>query len=151
MASTSASDPSKEQNATLQAILATLKTMQTQQSQVSATVATLNARVDQLSIDDDVHLPEKHRVPASLPVTPTPSTPSSSAPSKAAASVNWESKKTASSSRIILTTYPGQSGIDPISMDWGNLDPMLRGPVTVSRHQNTVRRRNGKHVCLHHV
>ncbi|KAL8687021.1 MAG: hypothetical protein Q9218_006690 [Villophora microphyllina] len=46
------------------------------------------------------------------------------------------------SSRIILTTYPGQSGIDPISMNWGHSDPLERGPVVVSRSQSTIRRRN---------
>ena len=46
------------------------------------------------------------------------------------------------SSRIILTTYPGQSGIDPLSMHWGDKDPMQRGPVVVSRSQSTIRRRN---------
>lgn len=46
-------------------------------------------------------------------------------------------------SRIILTTYPGQSGIHPIPMNWGHADPMLRGPVLVSRDQSTIRRRNG--------
>lgn len=47
------------------------------------------------------------------------------------------------SSRIILTTYPGQSGIDPLPMNWGHKDPMQRGPVVVSRSQTTIRRRNG--------
>ena len=46
-------------------------------------------------------------------------------------------------SRIILTTYPGQVGIDPINMDWGQQDPILRGPVVVSRSQSTIKRRNG--------
>ena len=46
-------------------------------------------------------------------------------------------------SRIILTTYPGQAGIDPIIMNWGHQDPALRGPVVVSRSQSTIRRRNG--------
>ncbi|KAI4168920.1 MAG: hypothetical protein LQ343_006042 [Gyalolechia ehrenbergii] len=46
------------------------------------------------------------------------------------------------SSRIILTTYPGQSGIDPIVMNWGHPDPAERGPVVVSRSQGTIRRRN---------
>ncbi|MCJ1248304.1 Uracil-regulated protein 1 [Trapelia coarctata] len=45
-------------------------------------------------------------------------------------------------SRIILTTYPGQSGIDPLPMSWGHQDPMQRGPVVVSRSQSTLRRRN---------
>lgn len=47
------------------------------------------------------------------------------------------------SSRIILTTYPGQSGIDPLIMNWGHPDPAQRGPVVVSRSQSTIRRRNG--------
>ena len=47
-----------------------------------------------------------------------------------------------SSSKIILTTYPGQSGIDPIPMRWGHKDAIQRGPVVVSRAKATVRRRN---------
>ena len=45
--------------------------------------------------------------------------------------------------RIILTTYPGQSGIDPIQINWGQTDPWKRGPVVVSRNQGSIRRRNG--------
>ncbi|KAL3955228.1 hypothetical protein ACCO45_010791 [Purpureocillium lilacinum] len=45
-------------------------------------------------------------------------------------------------SRIILTTYPKQIGIDPLPMDWGNPDPMKRGPVAVARSPSTIRRRN---------
>ena len=51
---------------------------------------------------------------------------------------------TVSGSRIILTTYPNQSGIDPLPLDWGNKDFFQRGPVVVSRNQSTIRRRNGK-------
>ncbi len=47
-------------------------------------------------------------------------------------------------SRIILTTYPGQSGINPITVNWGHPNPKERGPVVVSRSQSTIRRRNGK-------
>ncbi|KAK6444112.1 hypothetical protein FP744_10000360 [Trichoderma asperellum] len=32
-------------------------------------------------------------------------------------------------SRIVLTTYPKQLGIDPIPLDWGNSDPLQRGPL----------------------
>jgi len=53
-------------------------------------------------------------------------------------------KNSTSSSKIILTSYPGQSGVDPIPMDWGNPDPNIRGPVVVSRLANTIRRRNGE-------
>lgn len=52
-------------------------------------------------------------------------------------------RRTSVSSKIILTSYPGQSGVDPLPMDWGNKDPNLRGPVVVSRHPSTIKRRNG--------
>jgi len=56
---------------------------------------------------------------------------------------------TPATSRIILTTYPGQSGIDPIIMNWGQKDPAKRGPVIVSRASGTVRRRNGMFLPFH--
>ena len=56
------------------------------------------------------------------------------------------SHRSISTSRIILTTYPGQSGIDPLQMCWGHKDPISRGPVVVSRSHSTIRRRNGKRI-----
>jgi hypothetical protein len=44
--------------------------------------------------------------------------------------------------KIVLHTYPKQVGVRPAPMDWGNPDSQLRGPVVVSRHKTTVRRRN---------
>ncbi|EON96756.1 putative gtp cyclohydrolase protein [Phaeoacremonium minimum UCRPA7] len=46
------------------------------------------------------------------------------------------------SNRIILTTYPGQSVVDPIPLKWGAEDPNERGPVLVSRNGATLTRRN---------
>jgi hypothetical protein len=51
-------------------------------------------------------------------------------------------------SKIILTSYPGQSGVDPLPMEWGHKNPAIRGPVVVSRHPNTIRRRNGLFASL---
>ncbi|KAF5658092.1 gtp cyclohydrolase ii [Fusarium heterosporum] len=51
-------------------------------------------------------------------------------------------------SRIILTTYPKQIGINPLPMDWGNADPAKRGPIVVSRAASTIRRRNGSSASL---
>jgi len=45
-------------------------------------------------------------------------------------------------SRIILTTYPGQSVVDPIPLNWGEADPVARGPVLVSRSGDTLKKRN---------
>ena len=58
--------------------------------------------------------------------------------------VSVPSHRSINTSRIVLTTYPGQSGIDPIRMCWGHHDPISRGPVVVSRSHSTIRRRNGR-------
>ncbi|KLU84908.1 GTP cyclohydrolase II [Magnaporthiopsis poae ATCC 64411] len=52
------------------------------------------------------------------------------------------SPKSAFTSRIILTTYPKQIGINPIPMNWGASDAAKRGPIVVSRSPSTIRRRN---------
>ncbi|KAH9447525.1 hypothetical protein MJO29_010793 [Puccinia striiformis f. sp. tritici] len=44
--------------------------------------------------------------------------------------------------RLILTTYPGQTGIHPIPMEWGASDPQKRGPVVASRHPLSLKIRN---------
>ncbi|QDS70139.1 Uracil-regulated protein 1 [Venturia effusa] len=46
------------------------------------------------------------------------------------------------SNKIILTSYPGQAGVDPLPMNWGHTSAAERGPVVVSRHRNTIRKRN---------
>ncbi|KAK3673600.1 putative GTP cyclohydrolase [Recurvomyces mirabilis] len=45
-------------------------------------------------------------------------------------------------SKIVITTHPGQAGVDPLPMDWGNSDSQKRGPVVVARSPSTIRRRN---------
>lgn len=40
-------------------------------------------------------------------------------------------------------TYPKQTGIKPIPLNWGAPEPQERGPIVVSRYSNTIRRRNG--------
>ncbi|KAL4884249.1 GTP cyclohydrolase N terminal-domain-containing protein [Aspergillus karnatakaensis] len=46
------------------------------------------------------------------------------------------------SKHIVLTTYPGQSGIDPVPLEWGASDARSRGPVVVSRSGTFLKRRN---------
>ncbi|CEP10100.1 hypothetical protein [Parasitella parasitica] len=45
-------------------------------------------------------------------------------------------------SRVILTTYPGQHGIEPISLNWGAEAPLVRGPIVASRHAESIKKRN---------
>ncbi|CAG8488949.1 16294_t:CDS:2 [Funneliformis caledonium] len=46
------------------------------------------------------------------------------------------------SDRVILTTYPDQFGIKPISLKWGELEPITRGPIVASRHPKSIKIRN---------
>lgn len=140
---------------TLIEILSTLKTMQKDHALLAASVESLQSRVDLSSTVnelrggrgtsgrnglrdspslDPAQLAKSANGAASPPQEPTVLAP------RAPSSPN--ARKTSTTSRIILTTYPGQSGIDPIPFEWGLSDPLLRGPVVVSRHHNTIRRRN---------
>jgi hypothetical protein len=46
------------------------------------------------------------------------------------------------SQRVILTTYPGQVGINPIPLEWGASTPEARGPVVASRQPKSLKIRN---------
>lgn len=46
------------------------------------------------------------------------------------------------SSRVILTTYPGQSNVAPSPVKWGCIEPLERGPIIVSRQASTISKRN---------
>lgn len=76
--------------------------------------------------------------------SPSPTSSPAINPMNAAMSPQITPRRTSvGSSKIILTSYPGQSGVDPIQLTWGHPDPMVRGPVVVSRmYQHTIRRRN---------
>lgn len=81
------------------------------------------------------------KTPPLLPADAGSQSPSTTSPLLLATSPPADAQS-GFSSRIILTTYPKQIGIKPLPMDWGNPDPMKRGPVTVLRTASTVRRRN---------
>ncbi|KAK5032249.1 putative GTP cyclohydrolase [Exophiala sideris] len=128
----------------LSEILATLKKMQTDHAQLASNVESLQsqivnhlrtARIGSISSPslDPIQLSKAANGSAPPPQDAALlSKPPSSPPAK----------KSSAISRIILTTYPGQSGIDPIPLEWGEREAAKRGPVVVSRHQNTIRRRN---------
>ena len=140
-------------------ILAVLKKLQQDQAQLAAQVEAINNRIDVSSSLSSFRLASSSQEPAfrgSPSIDPvqlakatngtTPSRPDSahgdlSLPSRASP-VPAVGRKNSVTSRIILTTYPGQSGIDPLPMSWGDKDPAKRGPVVVSRQQSTIRRRN---------
>jgi hypothetical protein len=135
-------------DAVLSEILSTLKRMQVDHASLAANVESLSSRVETQStlsalrsqprgsIRDSPSLdPMELGKAASSPPTDSPFSSAKPPPSPTA-------RRSSVTSRIILTTYPGQSGIDPIPLEWGHPDPAKRGPVIVSRLQHTIRRRN---------
>lgn len=138
-----------EKDTTLSQILHILKSIKDDYKSLASTVESINGRVNDLSEikhigdtvketppaanpkhDEDSHLPP-HSQPQVLESATLEISPASSL------------SRSTPISRIILTTYPGQAGIDPLPMNWGHRDPLKRGPVVVHRSQSTIRRRNG--------
>ncbi|KAN0062263.1 hypothetical protein ACQY0O_005444 [Thecaphora frezii] len=74
--------------------------------------------------------------PSSSPAT-APVDASTASTSTAASTINGYYSRA-----VILTTYPGQVGIRPLPLAWGESDPRLRGPVVASRHPNSIKIRN---------
>jgi len=152
---------SSDQTGLMKEILESLKTLELNQVQLASNVDAISGRVNVLagmkevrdvastatpttpvkktqfnsSIDESLahedEVPESPSLPASQLVGAVP-----------ISSALSPSRKSGVTSRIILTTYPGQSGINPLPMEWGHKDPQKRGPVVVSRTSTTIRRRN---------
>lgn len=143
----------------------TLQSMQIDYQNLATAVETIEGRVNMLAgvkqLHDAAEIERRFSNRASRPLSvevqlsSNTATPLTSSPRLLASENTHESVPSekhqlparsfgpSTSSRIILTTYPGQSGIDPLPMNWGHKDPMQRGPVVVSRSQSTIRRRNG--------
>jgi hypothetical protein len=131
--------------AVLSEILSTLKHMQTDHAQLAASVESLSSRVDTQSTMAALRSQHRGSVRDSPSIDPLELAKSAHSPptdSPLRAPPSPTTRRPSTTSRIILTTYPGQSGIDPIPLQWGAGDPAKRGPVVVSRLQHTIRRRN---------
>lgn len=166
MASNGVTSP-RDQNDILNQINSRLESIQQDYKRLSSTVETINGRVNVIAgikeVQSAANEPSNtngagpshtdtatHEISQSdaLSITATSDAPDTSTDTKLPPSIRGS---TTPFSRIILSTYPGQSGIDPLPMDWGNSNPHERGPVVVSRSKTTVRRRNGKsasHICV---
>ena len=145
----------------LKEIHATLQKMQQDYRQLSAAVEAVEGKVNLITginqIQDAVNQHESsggvkrvhtHQAAYDAPLIGTPaSSLLGLAPAERPQNA-VSGKKPSPSTRIILTTYPSQAGIDPLEMNWGHQNPRERGPVVVSRSHSTVRRRNGKFLFL---
>lgn len=159
-----------DQHGLLKQILSTVQSIQKDYQHISAAVESIQRQVNVISDVKQAHEFAGRHLPSQTRIAPTPSTgeqqsaseinPDSNAqasslelgsarPSEARSDGEPHGRKPSATatSRIILTTYPGQSGIDPLIMNWGHADALERGPVVVSRSQSTIRRRNGKQGC----
>jgi hypothetical protein len=137
----------------LKEILDSVKALESNQKQLSTAVDKVNERVNTITAikqvngvghgkSHDSSLPsnaanEQQKFQAIEPDTVE------STPVAETASPPATSRRSNSASRIILTTYPNQSGVTPLPMNWGHSDSAIRGPVVVSRHPGTIGRRNG--------
>ena len=169
MAPGDVTSPSDQQEL-LKQILSAVQSIQKDYQYISAAVDSIQGQVNVISGSKQVHDIARRNHPSQTRIAPTPSTrdqqsasetePDSNAqvsslelgsagPSDSRSDGEPHGRKHSANatSRIILTTYPGQSGIDPLTMDWGHADALERGPVVVSRSQSTIRRRNGKQGC----
>ncbi|KAK8067175.1 Uracil-regulated protein 1 [Apiospora hydei] len=145
MASDSAS------GASMSDVLEALKSIQQVQGQMQKGVESLTHRVNQIAPPspdpaDGKSTPTpvavKDLTSSPLPPPATERAESAETPMSAAAKAALEAQKSGFTSRIILTTYPKQIGIDPIPLKWGAADPKERGPVVVSRASSTIGKRN---------
>jgi GTP cyclohydrolase II len=139
-------------NAVLSQILEGLAALRKDNATLASAVDEINGRVNMLA-----GVKQVHDVAAAATFSPAP-VEAEEKPKEpecvAALSESYDGapvaaevpRRASTTSKIILTSYPGQAGVDPLPMDWGNRDPNLRGPVAVSRHPNTIRRRNGTYL-----
>ncbi|KAI1166365.1 GTP cyclohydrolase N terminal-domain-containing protein [Nemania serpens] len=125
-------------------ILQALKAIQENQTKLAAEVESVSNRLDTLAPPANLNSPSlneksppKNNLPAESALPPAALATSAKEPTSASA----RAEEAGFTSRIILTTYPKQIGINPIPLNWGATGPE-RGPVVVSRSSSTIRKRN---------
>jgi hypothetical protein len=144
-------------DALLKEILQGLHSLRKENSQLASAVDAINGRVNMLSEIKQIKDEAKGQPQPSFLEKAKEAVVSLSEKAAEAVSTQYEEPPSVAdvpprrasvskTSKIILTSYPGQSGVDPLPMEWGHKDPAVRGAVVVSRHANTIRRRNGMFV-----
>ncbi|KAF2218142.1 GTP cyclohydrolase II [Elsinoe ampelina] len=135
-------------SAILQEILANLKNLQQENSHLAAAVDAINGRVNvlagvkQVSNGTTPNSTNGAQSTAKPPVLQEERKPSEESVPQSTSPPPSQARRSSLTSKIILTSYPGQAGVDPLPMKWGASDAAERGPVVVGRQPATVRRRN---------
>ncbi|GAB7362077.1 hypothetical protein MBLNU230_g2111t1 [Neophaeotheca triangularis] len=135
--------------AMLREILSSVRSLKQDQAQLASAVDAINGRVNVLAgvkttQDGLAHAASLPKESPSQQVATVTSPPDSSDVNGHATSTSPPPARRSSTatSKIILTTHPGQAGVDPVHLNWGAKDPAVRGPVVVGRNPGTFRRRN---------
>lgn len=146
----------------LEDILSSLKSLQQENATLAATVDAISGKVNVLAgvkqAQDGVNGSKDSPALKPRPKVYTPASSTDNLGSAALSTPNGSQsisppppeggRRGSITSKIILTSYPGQAGVDPCPMNWGAKDPAQRGPVVVSRNANTIRRRNGEQASM---
>jgi hypothetical protein len=114
--------------AMLQEILSSVRSLKQEHSELSASVDAINGRVNTLAGIKQIQDGVAHD--ATLPAPKSNATDSAAPTKDADKDVSAEEAQaisppperrpsTTSTSKIILTSYPGQAGVDPIPLKWG--------------------------------
>ena len=150
---------SPDTTAILQEILSSLNGLRQDHSQLATAVDNINGRVNALAgvkqsqdgIVHDASYPSPRIDPNSPKIPPRGHHARDSLSSLDGygkdqngqmQSTSQSPRRTSTTSKIILTSHPGQAGVDPLTMEWGATDARKRGPVVVSRNASSIRRRN---------
>jgi hypothetical protein len=129
--------PAMDTAAMLQEILLSVRSLKQEHSQLSASVDAINGRVNTLAgikqiqdgVAHDASLPSptiaaqsKSNIGSLAGTTKDGNTDESEV---ATPPTERRPSTTTSSSKIILTSYPGQAGVDPIPLKWGKCMPSM--------------------------
>lgn len=140
----------EQSTALLQEILSSLNSLRLEQTQLSTAVETINGRVNALAgvkqsregIAHDASYPSPKIGPSSPKLIPRSQQSRESRGSidgygrdlngTSPSLLSSSPRRPSVSSKIILTSYPGQAGVDPLPMEWGERDPLKRGRMYIS-------------------
>ncbi|KAH8555721.1 GTP cyclohydrolase N terminal-domain-containing protein [Umbelopsis sp. PMI_123] len=114
-----------------------------QMEKLSLSLPKSSGPVSMVRAQADSKIPDSPSVTATVPPSPsmTP-TLDDTATEKSTSPPPSITAKSLYSQRVILTTYPGQHGINPVALTWGASDAQKRGPVVASRHPGSIKLRN---------
>ena len=120
-------DSAPDMAAMLKEILSSVRSLKQENAQLSASVDAINGRVNTLAGIKQIQDGVAHDATLRSPKTTAPSKEIDNASesqdaideSQSASPPTERRPSTTSTSKIILTSYPGQAGVDPIPLNWG--------------------------------